>query len=95
MANLQIYTSKSDFFSFFSIFAQNWLNIVFDPENLGFIGVWVLGLGVRVRMKGDLTTTNPLSRFFILRVGVAPNFSMFFCEFRPAGCLALKPLTNK
>ena len=52
--NLQKTHSKSDFFSFFSIFAQNWLNIVFDPENLGFIGVWVLGLGVRVRMEGIL-----------------------------------------
>ena len=46
--------SKSDFFSFFPIFDQNWLNIVFDTENLGFIGVWVLGLGVRVRMEGIL-----------------------------------------
>ena len=28
-------------------------------------------------------------RFFILWLGVAPNFVVFFCEFRPAGCLAL------
>ena len=49
----QIYTSKSDFF-FLPIFAQNWLNIVFDPEKPGFMGVWVLGLGVRVRMEGVL-----------------------------------------
>ena len=23
-------------------------------------------------------------------LGIAPNFSVFFCEFRPAGCLALR-----
>ena len=51
---MQIYPSKSDFLGYFPIFAQNRLNIVFDPENLGFIGVWVLGLGVRVRMEGVL-----------------------------------------
>ena len=50
------------------------------------MGVW--GLGVRVRMRGVCTTTNPLSRFFILWLGVAPNFSVFFCEFRSAACLA-------
>ena len=27
------------------------LMVVF-PENLGFMGAWVLGLGVRVRMEG-------------------------------------------
>ena len=31
-------------------------------------------------------------RFFILWLGVAPNFSVFFCEFRPAGCLALQAI---
>ena len=40
-------------------------------------------LGVRLRMKGVFTTTNPLSRFFILWLGVAPNFSVFFASFGP------------
>ena len=31
-----------------------------------------------------------ISRFFILWLGVAPNFPVFFCEFRPAGFLARK-----
>ena len=39
---------------------------------MGGVGVW--GLGVRVRMRGVFTTTNPLSRFFILWLGVASNF---------------------
>ena len=52
--NLQIYTRKFDFFHFFAIFPQNRLNIGFDQGNPGFMGVWVLGLGVRVRMKGVL-----------------------------------------
>ena len=34
-------------------------------------------------MKGVCTTTNPLSRFFILWLGVAPNFSLFFASFGP------------
>ena len=46
-------------------------------------------LGVRFSMKGVFTTTDALSRFFILGLGVAPNVPVFFCEFRPAGCLAL------
>ena len=53
---------------------------------MGGVGVWVLG--VRLRMTGVFTTTNALSRFFILWLGIAPNFSVFFCEFRSAGCLA-------
>ena len=42
------------FFFIFSMFTQIWLNIVFDPENAGIMGGWVLGLGVRVRMEGVL-----------------------------------------
>ena len=41
------------------------------------LGVGVLGLGVRVGMKGDFTTTNPLFHFFILCLGVAPDFCIF------------------
>ena len=51
-------------------------------------GVRVGVLGVRLRMRGVFTTTNAFSRFFILWLGIAPNFSVVFCEFRPAGCLA-------
>ena len=42
------------FFFIFPIFAQKRLNIGFDQGKPGFMGVWVLGLGVRVRMKGVL-----------------------------------------
>ena len=42
------------------------------------VGGGVLGLGVTVRMKGIFATTNPLSRFFFLRLGVAPIFLVFF-----------------
>ena len=52
--NLQIYTSKSDFFSFFAIFTQKLLNIAFCQVNPWFWGVWVRVLGVRVRIKGVL-----------------------------------------
>ena len=48
-------------------------------------------LGVRFSMKGVFTTRNALSRFFILWLGVAPNFPVFFCEFRSAGCWARPP----
>ena len=48
------FTLENPIFLIFPIFAQNWLNLVFDPENPGFMGVWVLGLGVRVRMEGVL-----------------------------------------
>ena len=41
-------------------------------------GGGVLGLGVTVRMKGIFATTNPLSRFFFLPLGVAPIFLVFF-----------------
>ena len=65
------------------------------PKVNGFLfmfwvgGCGVLGLGVRIRMKGDFTTINPFSRFFIIWLGVAPKFSVFFCESRPEGCWAL------
>ena len=52
--NLQIYTRKIDFFHFFAIFPQSRLNIGFDEGKPGFMGVWVLGLGVRVSMEGVL-----------------------------------------
>ena len=39
---------------------------------------------------GTFRRLNALSCFFILWLGVATNFSVFFCEFRPAGCWALK-----
>ena len=41
--------------------AQNERRLVLK---MGGVGVWVLG--VRLRLKGVVTTTNPLSRFFIL-----------------------------
>ena len=47
---------------------------------MGWLG-W--GLGVKVRVKGIFPTTNPLSHFFILWLGVAPNFSLFFASFGP------------
>ena len=46
--------------------------------------------GVRLRMRGVNTTTNALSRFFILCLGIVPKFSLFFCEFRSAGYLACR-----
>ena len=57
----------------------------------GYTWVFLVGdgvgvLGVRFRMKGVFTTTIPLSRFFILWLGVAPKFPVIFCEFRLAGC---------
>ena len=55
-------------------------------KGIGGVGVWVLG--VRLRMRGVFTTTNAFSRFFILWLGIAPNFSFFFCEVRSAGCWA-------
>ena len=71
------------------------------PKVNGFLfmfwvgGYGVLGLGVRIRMKGDFTTINPLSRFFILWWGIDPMFSLFFCNFRSAAPNSLRPETCK
>ena len=45
-------------------------------SKMGGDGVGVLC--VRFRMKGVFATTNALSRFFILWLGIAPNFPVFF-----------------
>ena len=69
-------------------FSQCWPKYLVFLKGWGGDGGW--GLGVRVRMTGVFSRKSPLFRFFILWLGVAPNFSVFFCEFRPAGCLARK-----
>ena len=51
-------------------------------------GDGVLVLGVRFRMRGVFTTIAPLFHSNITWLGVTPNFPLFFCEFRPAGCWA-------
>ena len=68
-------------------FSQCWPKYLVFLKGWGGDGGW--GLGVRVRMTGVFSRKSPLFRFFILWLGVAPNFSVFFCEFLPAGCLAL------
>ena len=54
-----------------------------------------LVLGVRVRMRAIFTTKAPLFHSKISWLGVAPNFSVFICDFRPAGCWAGPKLAKK
>ena len=70
---------------FLVIFLVDTLECFWSKKKGDGVGV----LGVMFRMKGVFTTTNPLSRSFILWLGFAPNFPLFFCEFRPTGCWAL------
>ena len=66
-------------------FSNRVIDYHFFGAHVGLFGVF----GVRVRMEGVCFDDKCISRFFILWLGIAPNFSVFFCEFRPAGCLAL------
>ena len=73
--DLQIYTRKSDFFSLFDHF---W-------------GPFFVQKGVLFAVGGRYLDTNlHIFHSKIAWLGLAPIFSVFFCEFRPAGCLALK-----
>ena len=49
---------------------------------------------VFLQLYGTFRRLNPLSRFFILWLGVAPNFSLFFCEFRSAAPKSLRAETR-
>ena len=71
LVNLQIYDSKSDFFL---IFCSFWSKSGFFLLFLSKKGCFFFAV------LRYLAPTKCISRFFILCLGVAPNFSLFFCQ---------------
>ena len=57
--------------------------------NFSFFGlIFLLQKGVLFAVLVPFRRLNALSRIFILWLGVASNFPVFVCEFRPAKCIS-------